>query len=416
MTDQQVQDWGEGTGTPRKQGYDGGQDPVFPSVGAPDPGLAGLAGGQAFPDPATAVDPTRSSPLGRPGYSPFSPQADDPATLASLQDLQGLARRDDQAAADDPEQLERMDPLTVRPHTSSWIACLALGIAFLLAAAGVWWLGVRTATGQQYDDEVYRNFAGYLARAPWLAAALNPFHSNGFVLPLCVVIAVAGGAVAALRKRWWLLGQLAVFMAICLPTGHLLKRILPRPYLINVESMRANTAPSGHTLLMATVCIVLVCSVPRTWRALCALLGCLLTTAMACSLIFAHWHRPIDVIVSILLAGGLALIMLALTRGSGMDAPGTRASSASVQILSTVMLTAGVLGLLYGCYLVWQMASGLELGESWTFYGAHVSAVVFIASVAAIVFGAVLAMRQVTASPLSKIGLLGAPPTPPDRG
>ncbi|RBP98699.1 phosphoesterase, partial [Bifidobacterium xylocopae] len=102
-----------------------------------------------------------------------------------------------------------------------------------------------------------------------------------------------------------------------------------------------------------------------------------MSRSQALLLIFAHWHRPIDVIVSILLAGGLALIMLALTRGSGMDAPGTRASSASVQILSTVMLTAGVLGMLYGCYLVCQMASGLELGESWHLCGAHVSWVVF---------------------------------------
>lgn len=37
------------------------------------------------------------------------------------------------------------------------------------------------------------------------------------------------------------------------------------------------------------------------------------------------------------------------------------------------------------------------------------------ASVASLVFGLVLTMRQLTASPLTQLGLVGAPPAPPKR-
>ena len=37
------------------------------------------------------------------------------------------------------------------------------------------------------------------------------------------------------------------------------------------------------------------------------------------------------------------------------------------------------------------------------------------AAVSALVLGITLAMRQLTASPLTKLGLVGAPPAPPKR-
>ena len=46
---------------------------------------------------------------------------------------------------------------------------------------------------------------------------------------------------------------------------------------------------------------------------------------------------------------------------------------------------------------------------------ANVSAVVGIAGVAMLAFGLLLALRQITAAPLSRLGLIGAPPAPPKR-
>lgn len=98
-----------------------------------------------------------------------------------------------------------------------------------------------------------------------------------------------------------------------------------------------------------------------------------------------------------------------------MDQPGKRASSPAVQIVGSALLTIGVLGTLYGAYIVWQVEPGLALSAEWTYSGACFSSAVLIASVGALVFGLVLAMRQLTASPLTKLGLVGAPPAPPKR-
>ena len=161
--------------------------------------------------------------------------------------------------------------------------------------------------------------------------------------------------------------------------------------------------------------VMLLCAVPRVLRALVAVIGWAYTVLVGLSVIAAQWHRPTDVIMALLIVGGLALLALATTFASGMDEPGTRVSSASVQIVGSVMLTIGVLGILYGAYIIWQIQPGLAMSAEWTNAGAYVSTALLTAAVSALVLGITLAMRQLTASPLTKLGLVGAPPAPPKR-
>ena len=110
------------------------------------------------------------------------------------------------------------------------------------------------------------------------------------------------------------------------------------------------------------------------------------------------------------------MITLAATFANGMDEPGSRASSPSVQIVGSVLLTFGVLGTLYGAYIIWQIQPGLAMSAEWTNSGAHLSTVILTASVAVVGVRAWCStMRQLTASPLTKLGLVGAPPAPPKR-
>ncbi|MDN6684078.1 MAG: ABC transporter, partial [Bifidobacterium crudilactis] len=64
------------------------------------------------------------------------------------------------------EGLARLDPLTKRPRVSSVLVCIIAGLLLLLAAAGVWWLGVSTAQGQNYDDMVFANLDTVMPAAP----------------------------------------------------------------------------------------------------------------------------------------------------------------------------------------------------------------------------------------------------------
>ena len=309
--------------------------------------------------------------------------------------------------------LAKADPLTRHPRVSSIVLCVAFGLVMLAASAGVWWLGVRTMDGQSYEDIVWTGFDAALPG--WLKPVVHVFTLSAVVIATSVILGVAACIVLIVRKRWLLIAQLAVFGGLCFAAAELLKPLLPRPYLINLNSNTNNSAPSGHVILAAAASVILLCAVPRALRALMAVIGWAYTVLVGLSVIAGQWHRPTDVIMALLIVGGLALLMLAVTFANGMDEPGTRASSASVQIVGSVMLTFGVLGTLYGAYIIWQIQPGLAMSAEWTNSGAHLSTVILTAAVSALVFGLTLTMRQLTASPLTKLGLVGAPPAPPKR-
>ena len=308
--------------------------------------------------------------------------------------------------------LARLDPLTVRPRISSRVLCVVFALMMAAMAAGVWWLGVCTEDGQAYDDMVWSHL---VERLPdWLNPVVGVFTVSLVVQVISAVLAVGAVIVAIVRKRWWLLGQSAVFAVLCFASS-LLKEQLPRPFIIHVEAPEANSAPSGHTILAAAAGIALLCVVPRAWRALTGVIGAVFALLVGASVVVGKWHRPTDVVMALCIAGAMAMLTLAFTRTSGMDEPGKRASSPTVQIVGTVMITGGVLLLAYTAYVIWQIVPGLELSGEWCSEGACVSAMTGVSGMALLVFGMTLAMRQITASPLTRLGLVGAPPAPPRR-
>ena len=308
--------------------------------------------------------------------------------------------------------LARLDPLTVRPRISSRVLCVVFALMMAAMAAGVWWLGVCTEDGQAYDDMVWSHLAERLP--DWLDPVVGVFTVSLVVQVISAVLAVGAVIVAIVRKRWWLLGQSAVFAVLCFASS-LLKEQLPRPFIIHVEAPEANSAPSGHTILAAAAGIALLCVVPRAWRALTGVIGAVFALLVGASVVVGKWHRPTDVVMALCIAGAMAMLTLAFTRTSGMDEPGKRASSPTVQIVGTVMITGGVLLLAYTAYVIWQIVPGLELSAEWCIEGACVSAMTGVSGMALLVFGMTLAMRQITASPLTRLGLVGAPPAPPRR-
>lgn len=308
--------------------------------------------------------------------------------------------------------LARLDPLTVRPRISSRVLCVVFALMMAAMAAGVWWRGVCTEDGQAYDDMVWSHLAERLP--DWLDPVVGVFTVSLVVQIISAVLAVGAVIVAIVRKRWWLLGQSAVFAVLCFASS-LLKEQLPRPFIIHVEAPEANSAPSGHTILAAAAGIALLCVVPRAWRALTGVIGAVFALLVGASVVVGKWHRPTDVVMALCIAGAMAMLTLAFTRTSGMDEPGKRASSPTVQIVGTVMITGGVLLLAYTAYVIWQIVPGLELSAEWCIEGACVSAMTGVSGMALLVFGMTLAMRQITASPLTRLGLVGAPPAPPRR-
>ena len=323
------------------------------------------------------------------------------------------------AAAPMSESLN--DPLLSSPRWSARILCLLLGVGFLAAAGAVWLAFVRTITGQQYDEIVWSSFSRFIPQA--LRQITLFFVSNYVTIAFVVLICLASFITALVRKRWELFAQLVVFGLVCLVGGWGLKRVLPRPHLARQMAAPANSSPSGHSVAAMAAALMLVMAVGLAWRWVASLIGWAFALLVGCSVVYGKWHRPSDVLVAFLFVTGIALLTLSVTRNSGMDRLGARRSSPTLQVVDTVLLVLGLLASCYGLYLLWQVRSGLPLAEGWragspdfwVLTPAAASSALLIGGVAAVCVATVTIMRQVTASPLSAVGLVGAPPKPQRR-
>lgn len=372
----------------------GASDARSAADNASDPFAALGSGSAAASASPNVIDPLAG--LGSPARGP-SRGLDDLDPLDSGEVDRGLAK---------------LDPLAVRPRISSRVLCAVFGLLLIAAGFGIWWVCVFTEDGQSYDELVWKNLSTNVPGA--VGGLMSLVAQSWLVIAISCLLAVIGVVSALVRRRWWLVGQIVVFAAVCLAVTRI-KGVLPRPFIINTDSPAANSAPSGHTMLAAACAVILLLAVPRAARALAGIIGVIWSWTVGVSVIYGQWHRPSDVAMSILLVAGLALIVLVFTRTSGMDEPGSRVSSVSVQIVGSVLITGGLLLLAYSAYVIWQVVPGLNISASWAVSGSIVSAIVGVAGVAALTFGLLLALRHITAAPLSRLGLIGAPPAPPKR-
>lgn len=372
----------------------GASDARSAADNASDPFAALGSGSAAASASPNVIDPLAG--LGSPARGP-SRGLDDLDPLDSGEVDRGLAK---------------LDPLAVRPRISSRVLCAVFGLLLIAAGFGIWWVCVFTEDGQSYDELVWKNLVTNVPDA--VGGLMSLVAQSWLVIAISCLLAVIGVVSALVRRRWWLVGQIVVFAAVCLAVTRI-KGVLPRPFIINTDSPAANSAPSGHTMLAAACAVILLLAVPRAARALAGIIGVIWSWTVGVSVIYGQWHRPSDVAMSILLVAGLALIVLVFTRTSGMDEPGSRVSSVSVQIVGSVLITGGLLLLAYSAYVIWQVVPGLNISASWAVSGSIVSAIVGVAGVVALTFGLLLALRHITAAPLSRLGLIGAPPAPPKR-
>ncbi|MGE4727670.1 phosphatase PAP2 family protein [Bifidobacterium breve] len=388
------------------------QNPVIRDPHAPASMVGGASDARSAAD--NASDPFAALGSGS-AAAGTSPNVIDP--LAGL----GSPAREPSLGLDDLDPLDsgevdrglaKLDPLAVRPRISSRVLCAVFGLLLIAAGFGIWWVCVFTEDGQSYDELVWKNLSTNVPDA--VGGLMSLVAQSWLVIAISCLLAVIGVVSALVRRRWWLVGQIVVFAAVCLAVTRI-KGVLPRPFIINTDSPAANSAPSGHTMLAAACAVILLLAVPRAARALAGIIGVIWSWTVGVSVIYGQWHRPSDVAMSILLVAGLALIVLVFTRTSGMDEPGSRVSSVSVQIVGSVLITGGLLLLAYSAYVIWQVVPGLNISASWAVSGSIVSAIVGVAGVAALTFGLLLALRHITAAPLSRLGLIGAPPAPPQR-
>ncbi|MFD0704376.1 phosphatase PAP2 family protein [Alloscardovia venturai] len=303
--------------------------------------------------------------------------------------------------------------LADHPRVSSVVWAWITGICALIGSAVAFYLGVMRLTGQRFDSWMWSEFS---TAFPFLNTAfVTPFRNSRIIIGICIGMIALALIIAIARKRFYTFTLIVIFVLVSFAISFTLKRVLPRPVLDSLIPDPANSAPSGHTAFTVIAGVALIMSVPRILRALVTLWSTFFTSMVATMVIFDRWHRPTDVVTAILLVGGLGLITMSFTRASGMDLQGKRRSSSSIQIVSTLFVTLGGAAILYSAYVVSQIVDVIAYQPDAFTTSAAWATLALIFGTSAVVYGTVLAVRQSTASPLTRIGLIGQPPAPPKK-
>ena len=194
-------------------------------------------------------------------------------------------------------------PASLRASAPARAAGLRLTAA-TWAAAGfvlVYVVAVRTPAGQQLDEAAMHWTAAAVTGDDWAEALLSAV-SAGSVLLVGIALAAATALARGLRPA-----ALGVLSATAVLVGaQVLKLTLTRPEW-SVQAM-ANSFPSGHVAAVTGLAVSLLLAVPPgRWRhvALAAVAPVVALTGLAT--VVLEWHRPSDVIGSVLLAAAVGL-------------------------------------------------------------------------------------------------------------
>lgn len=198
------------------------------------------------------------------------------------------------AAPQDTRPADAPRPVTL-PFALMFIGALGFVATYVMA--------VLSTRGQSVDSGLMDAVTLSGSRHDAVAAALpNPYLLLGGALVI--------GLLALLRR---IRTGLAVLVAVPLlvVSTQVLKPLLPRPTLADPWVM-SNSLPSGHTGAAAALALALLLVSPARLLPAAAVVGTALTAYMGLAVVLLGYHRPSDVLASVMLAvgaGGLGLLV-----------------------------------------------------------------------------------------------------------
>ena len=213
-----------------------------------------------------------------------------------------------------------------------------------LAAAGAWAVWRVTIVGAtlRYVDVLALEGAGVEGTGStwgtYLWAMAEPVVTVVSVRFMIAVLVVACG-LALWRRRYSLTVQLVLLVGGANVTSQILKSTLTRPDL-GFGDRLANSWPSGHTTVAASLSAALVLAVPRRFRPLAVIVGVLYTTATGVGTVIGGWHRPSDVIGGVLVVLAWTGLVVSLD-GTLERGRANRTASTTVALLGGMTVVAG---------------------------------------------------------------------------
>ena len=230
-------------------------------------------------------------------------------------DIPGTGPAHSEVTAPTPFLVRMSTPTdAVRPSAAGWAAA---GFVLLYLVC------VRTPVGQQLDDAAMRWTAAAVIRDGWAEALLEALSAGSLLLAgaaLAVVTAATRG------PRTAAVG--AVSGAVVLLGAEVLKLVLTRPDF-SVQAL-ANSFPSGHVAAVTGLSVALLLATPSgTWRRAALVAATAAVTLTGAATVVLEWHRPSDVLGSVLLGG---VVCVTATR---WDSHGRPTVAAPVSLATT---------------------------------------------------------------------------------
>lgn len=255
------------------------------------------------------------------------------------------------------------------------VGALGLAAAFVL----VYLFAVRTRTGQVLDE---RAFDG--ARLGQRSIAPVTLSLLGSLPVIAVAVAlVVGMVLLAIRRNWiTLLVAISAALAANLATQVLKELVLNRPDF-GVHGYAYNSFPSGHTTLAASAALVIFLAVSPAMRPMAAAAGALFTIVSGVSTLANQWHRPSDVIASLLVVAFCGCIAGAVLTRLQPHHPPVANSSWNSALNWVAFLSVAVAGLAYAVSAAQSSATSLSLPLAYIGGIAGISAVGFLLAIAA---------------------------------
>ncbi|AZG47246.1 phosphatase PAP2 family protein [Gordonia insulae] len=208
-----------------------------------------------------------------------------------------------------------MTATVAAPRPKSLSRAAVVAVALLLSAAGVFLAAVWTPTGQRIDQWLLE-----LGRqVP--ATDIPPILRIDVVSSPLLWLAVAAVVVVLIQLRRFrarsdarrtltVTAALIIFPPVAVLCARVLRdHVLTRPQLHDWIAETANSAPSGHAAAVAAVAVVLVLATPPRLRVLTTIVVGGWAAIIGLELIAAGWHRPSDVLISVLLVAAAGVLL-----------------------------------------------------------------------------------------------------------
>jgi membrane-associated phospholipid phosphatase len=186
---------------------------------------------------------------------------------------------------------------------------MVIAVSAVASLAAIYYVAVQTRTGQVLDTRAMDLTARALVGARWTTTVL------ALVTPTNVVLSIATLGLLL----WVMKSATAAVESSCAAIGTILaaiasKTLLARPTLFGEG---ANSLPSGHVAAVAGVVAAVALSSSPTVRPLVLGTGAAAVGLTGVATVALKWHRPSDVLASVLVATAVAAATRRTVTGCG---------------------------------------------------------------------------------------------------